>query len=242
MEVKMIILLSGLIGLFVAWLIIYPVTDYYTRIFDRTVLKRGCQDARKLYLSFDDGPDRNYTPALLQILKAQKITATFFLIGRKAEQNPELVAAILADGHEIGLHTYAHRHAYGMFRKNSYAAIQKGLHVLQALTGKPVAWLRMPWGAANLFERLAARQNNLKLVLWTANAQDWLLKTKPQTIKARLLQRVKSGAIIVLHDSGGEPGAPSQMLQALPATLQSLKAAGYQFRSLSEIAGGHQID
>jgi peptidoglycan/xylan/chitin deacetylase (PgdA/CDA1 family) len=237
----MLILWSCLIGLFVAWLIVYPVTDYYTRIFDPAVLKHGCQRAKKIHLSFDDGPDRNYTPALLQILKEQKITATFFLIGRKAEQNPELVAAILADGHEIGLHTYEHRHAYLMFHKKSSAAIVNGLHVLQALTGRPVMWLRLPWGAANLFERSAARQNNLKLVLWTANAQDWLLKTKPQTIKARLLRRVKPGAIIVLHDSGGEPGAPLQMLQALPATLQSLKANGYQFVAISEIAGGQRL-
>jgi peptidoglycan/xylan/chitin deacetylase (PgdA/CDA1 family) len=238
----MLFLLSCLTGLLIAWLIIYPVTDYYTRIFDPTVLKHGCQMVKKIHLSFDDGPDRNYTPTLLRILSEQGVSATFFLIGRKAEQNPELVTAILAAGHEIGLHTYDHRHAYWLFHQKSSLTIKKGLQVLQALTGKPVKWLRPPWGATNFFERLTAAQNNLKLVLWTANAQDWLLKTRPQTIKTRLLQRVKPGAIIVLHDSGGEPGAPQQMLAALPATLRKLKAAGYQFVTLSELVRGGKHD
>jgi peptidoglycan/xylan/chitin deacetylase (PgdA/CDA1 family) len=225
-----------LLGLFVVWFLIYPGTDYYTRICDPLVLKRGNCAGSQIYLSFDDGPDPSYTPVLLQILREQGIRATFFLIGRKAEQNPELVAAILAEGHEIGLHTYDHRHAYLLGRAQSEATIKKGLLVLQRLTGKPVKWLRLPWGAANLFERRAAVQNNLRLVLWTANAQDWLLKTKPTLLKARLLQRVRAGTIIVLHDSGGEPGAPLQMLQALPATLASLKAQGYQFVTLSDTA------
>jgi peptidoglycan/xylan/chitin deacetylase (PgdA/CDA1 family) len=224
-----------LLGLFVVWIFIYPATDYYTRILDFSVLKRGKHTEPQIYLSFDDGPDPNYTPVLLQILREQGIRATFFLIGRKAEQQPELVAAILADGHEIGLHTYDHRHAYLMGPHQSAATIKKGLLILQRLTGKPVKWLRLPWGAANFFERWAAAQNNLRVVLWTANAQDWLLKTKPPTLKARLLQRVRAGTLIVLHDSGGESGAPLQMLQALPATLESLKARGYQFVTLSDL-------
>jgi peptidoglycan/xylan/chitin deacetylase (PgdA/CDA1 family) len=232
------LLLSCLLVLLIAWVVIYPVTDYYTRLVDPGVLKRGSFKDPKLYLSFDDGPDCNYTPALLRILQEHKVRATFFVIAAKAERHPELVNAILAAGHEIGLHTYDHRHAYWLGRQASKTTIRKGVQVLQSLTGTPVEWLRFPWGAANFFGRMEARRNNLKVVLWTANAQDWLLKTRADGITARLVRRVKSGAIIVLHDSGGEPGAPLQMLQALPAVLAALKAAGYQFETLREVAGG----
>jgi peptidoglycan/xylan/chitin deacetylase (PgdA/CDA1 family) len=234
----MLLVWSFLIVILVIWIAIYPGTDYYTRLLDPTVMKQGDPRQFKIHLSFDDGPDERYTPALLRILQEQGIRATFFVIARKAERHPELIAAILAAGHEIGLHTYDHRHAYGLGYRASDVTIRKGLQVLQPLIGKPVQWFRPPWGATNWFERWTAGRHHLQLVLWTANAQDWLLKTGVAGIKDRLLRRVRAGAIIVVHDSGGEPGAPAQMLQALPATLAGLKAAGYQFVSLSEIAGG----
>jgi peptidoglycan/xylan/chitin deacetylase (PgdA/CDA1 family) len=230
----MVISIIGII-LFLAWLVIYPGTDYYTRLCDSSVLKRGNPGQWKLHLSFDDGPDPDYTPFVLQVLRENQIKASFFLIGRKAERHSELVAQILSAGHEIGIHTYHHCHAYRMFAKKSWTTVNDGCRSLQALTGSPPTWFRPPWGAANLFERWAAKRNGMKLVLWTANAQDWLLKTSPRMIVERLARQVKPGVLIVLHDSGGEPGAPAQMLQALPETIRNLKAAGYRFVSLSEL-------
>lgn len=218
-----------------AWCFIYPLTDYYTRLFNPAVMRRISQAGKKIHLSFDDGPDPRYTQEVLDILKKNGVLSTFFLIGEKASQNPEIVLRIIADGHEIGVHSQEHRHSYCMFYSKSIQAVKKGYNILTDITSHPIKWFRPPWGSLNFFESIIVRKLNLKIVLWSVNAQDWLIKTKPVEIMKRIQTRTKPGAIIVLHDSGGEPGAPRQMLQILPDLISLLKKQGYQFVTLTEL-------
>ncbi len=222
------------------WIIIYPGTDYFTRYLDLRVIKKGKKDQSgrlKIALTFDDGPDPLYTPQLLEILNQFNIKATFFLVGVKAEQNPELVARILAAGHEIGLHTYRHHHAYLMDVSHSLESVYLGKATLEKLLKKPIVWLRPPWGALNLWQRYALKKLGLKIVLWSVNAKDWKLSTGSKKIISHLKQQVSNHDIIVLHDSGGELNAPVEMLQALPEVIISLQKAGFRFLTLSEIQG-----
>jgi peptidoglycan/xylan/chitin deacetylase (PgdA/CDA1 family) len=215
--------------------VIYPVTDYYARLVAKGVIKRGDGLGKKICLTFDDGPDPMNTPELLEILKTADIPAVFFLVGRKAERHPELVRAIGSAGHEIGAHTYYHRHAYSMFLKQSLSTIIQGLPPLENITGKPPVYFRPPWGALNLFEYLFLKKMRLKIVLWTANAADWDIRTSPEQIVKRLQTKVAPGSIIVLHDSGGDPGAPRNTLKALPGVIAYFQNSGYRFVSLQEI-------
>ena len=221
--------------LFAAWGIIYPFTDYYVRLFAPEVIRQGTSPEKKICLTFDDGPDPAYTPDLLEILHAADIPAVFFLVGRKAERHPELVRDIVSAGHEIGSHTYEHRHAYGLFRNRSKAAVTQGITSLEIITGDPLIYFRPPWGALNLFQYKRLKKTGLKVVLWTANAGDWDIRNSPETIKKRLERKVQSNSIIVLHDSGGDPGAPRNMLMALPGIIAGFQSNGYQFVSLKEI-------
>lgn len=220
------------------WCVIYPITDYYVRFVAKDVIKQGNVPGKKICLTFDDGPDPMHTPDLLKILQTADIPAVFFLVGRKAERHPELVTAIMAAGHEIGVHTYYHRHAYLMFLKRSLSTITQGLMAIESLTGKPPVYFRPPWGALNLFQYLLLKKMRLKVILWTANAVDWDIRTSPEQIVKHLQTKATSGSIIVLHDSGGDPGAPQNTLKALPDVIAYFLTNGYRFVSLQEICGG----
>ncbi|HEX7715093.1 MAG TPA: polysaccharide deacetylase family protein [Bacillota bacterium] len=224
------------VGLVLLWLLIYPLTDLFVRFVDPKVFKGGDPAARKLCLTFDDGPDPRYTPELLQILRKEQVRATFFLVADKAVAAPDLVRQIIASGHEIGFHTFKHRHAYLLFFNGSLKAVGEGRRKLEEVTGRPVFWFRPPWGALNLFQYLTARVLRLRLVLWSANAQDWEIRTGTDGILERLKERVKPGGVIVLHDSGGDLGAPANTLAAVPEVIRWFKGQGYQFVSLDEMA------
>jgi peptidoglycan/xylan/chitin deacetylase (PgdA/CDA1 family) len=227
-----------LTGLLLLWIIIYPVTDAYVRWMAPSVIRRGKISGKRIHLSFDDGPDPDNTLKFLDILREMKVPATFFLVGEKAVRHPELVQYIIRDGHHIGLHTQYHRHAYLMGPGKSLDSVIKGKRVLEEVSRQPIIFFRPPWGALNLFEYGISKILGLKVVLWTANAQDWEKGTGMEGILERLFRKTTSGTIIVLHDSGGEPGAPQNTLLALPKIITQFQSQGYEFVTLSEIIGG----
>jgi peptidoglycan/xylan/chitin deacetylase (PgdA/CDA1 family) len=179
-----------------------------------------------------------YTTRLLNILKELKIPAVFFLVGSKIENNPDLVRQIITDGHEIGLHSFDHCHAYLMFRRKSIQTVERGYQIIREATGQPPVWFRPPWGAANLFQVICAKRLQMRLVLWTANAADWKIQTGVPGIRQRLQKKVKGGTVIVLHDSGGESGAPENTLRALPEVISDLQQRGLRFTTLADLLGG----
>ncbi len=222
------------------WALLYPVTDYWQRWFSRLVLKKG-QSSKgpdgkpQIYLTFDDGPNPNITPQILNVLAEYHIPATFFLVGYRAERSPELIQEILDRGHEIGIHTYDHCHAYGMFVYKSINTVRRGIGILERIAGKSIVWFRPPWGALNFFELLAVKYFKLRIVLWTANAVDWDVRTTPLQIVERLKKKLQPGCIIVIHDAGGDPGAPRHTLEALPEFIRQAQAEGYRFGTLASI-------
>jgi peptidoglycan/xylan/chitin deacetylase (PgdA/CDA1 family) len=224
--------------LIAVWAIIYPITDYWLRWFSPAVIKKGLTQEFKICLTFDDGPNPEVTPLVLDILAENHVPAVFFLVGYRAERSPELVQRILANNHEIGIHTFDHRHAYRMFFKKSICTICQGKRVLEKISAGSVIWFRPPWGALNLFQYLLLKHLRVKVVLWTANAVDWDLRTTPAQIVERLRRKLSPGCIIVIHDAGGDPGATRNMLEALPVVIQQCQAQGYCFETLTNITGG----
>lgn len=221
------------------WGIIFPFTDWYVRFVSPRTVKKGSGTGAKVCLTFDDGPDPRYTPEVLKILQQFQVPAVFFLVGAKAERYPELVKRIEADGHQIGCHTYYHRHAYLLSFWKSVATIVKGRQAIEIITAKPLRWFRPPWGALNLFQYLFLKRHYLQVVLWNADARDWKKKTESAGVSKRLLKKVKPNSIIVLHDSGGEKGAPANTVEALPGIIKQLQRDGYTFVSLDEALGGN---
>ncbi|MDR3288802.1 MAG: polysaccharide deacetylase family protein [Peptococcaceae bacterium] len=173
-------------------------------------------------ITFDDGPDPDFTPRALDILAAHKVAATFFLVGEKARRYPELVRQIIAGGHQVGAHSWNHRFGWFQTPWTTWKEWGETIRTLESLTGQEISWVRPPWGTFNLALWLWMKKNKKRAVLWNAEGMDWKAGRTPTEITARLLKHIRPGAILLLHDSGGECGAVENMIQALPLICRRL--------------------
>jgi peptidoglycan/xylan/chitin deacetylase (PgdA/CDA1 family) len=175
-------------------------------------------------LTFDDGPDANSTPQLLDLLKEEKIEAAFFCIGKKVAANPELAARIVHEGHLVQNHSYAHSLFTNFF---SVARLRTELSQTQAAiqnaTGMVPQFFRPPMGLSNPRTFRSAKSLDLKVVGWTIRSLD-TISTDPEKITARIARRLEPGAIILLHD-GNIPAA--RLLPTVKLLLATLRERGY---------------
>ena len=166
-------------------------------------------------LTFDDGPDPIVTPRVLEVLKRHNISATFFVVAEKAKIYPELIRQMQAEGHQIGVHSLTHRYAWFSSPWKTAREWTESVRLLEQLTGNKITWMRPPWGTFNLMTWWWLKKHKMRAVLWNVEGHDWESQRLPEDITARILSKVNEGAIIVLHDSGGENGAPENTLIAL---------------------------
>ena len=174
-------------------------------------------------ITFDDGPDPKYTPALLNILARANVKACFFLVGEKAEKNPALVKMIWDQGHQIGSHGYFHKHAWLMSPQATWENWDKGINTIKQIIGKEPDYIRPPWGACNLSLYLWSLARNKRIVGWNAKGKDWKEKRTSSAIIKNILAKTSEGTIILLHDSGGEQSAPKNTLACLEELLRKIK-------------------
>jgi peptidoglycan/xylan/chitin deacetylase (PgdA/CDA1 family) len=180
-------------------------------------------------LTFDDGPDAEYTPKVLDILAKYDAKATFFEVGQNVQKHPELTKRIHAAGHSVENHTWTHAD----LRKLSATAFRQQVmstdQAIRAQIGSTPGCLRPPYGGMNAAVRQRAKALGKDLVVWTVDSRDW---TKPGTaaIVQHVMKHVHSGSVILMHDGGGNR---TQTVAALPTILKTLKAQGYGFRTLT---------
>jgi peptidoglycan/xylan/chitin deacetylase (PgdA/CDA1 family) len=192
-------------------------------------------------LTFDDGPNPFVTPGVLDTLERAHVHATFFVVGRAARAHPELLKRMVADGDEIENHTDGHAHLNALF---SRAAIDREINgasaAIVAATGKQPQFLRPPFGARNRAAIDAANAGGYTVVTWTAMLGDEPSNdTAPDVIVKKLLPDIGDGAIIVLHD--GDQGRDTHAgrtyeAQATALLVRTLKAQGYRFLTVAEMA------
>lgn len=184
-----------------------------------------------VYPSFDDGPDPDWTPRVLDILAFHGAVATFFLVGRRALSHPEIVRLIVAGGHEIGNHSFSHRHPWRMRAKAARQEVRDGAVALEDVCGQPVKLFRPPYGRVRRCMRDEATLCGQSLVLWHRTAIDWGPLGKAGAI-ARRLGRVQPGEIVLMHDGVARANHPEELLRVLPGWLQELKARGLRAMSV----------
>ncbi len=191
----------------------------------RQVLWHGPRDVNRVALTFDDGPHPVDTPRTLEVLARHDIRATFFLVGKHADRYPNLVKEIAAAGHDIGNHTYNHRHQWSLGLIKTVQDIQQGKESLEQILGKTIEYFRPPWGIFNLLTFSAGRTNREEVVLWSCCARDWQISDAPAI--AHLVSTTSSaGSIILLHDANYVFGTSAPMLSALPLIITDLKQRG----------------
>ena len=187
--------------------------------------RRGPPDSRRVALTFDDGPDPEATPRLLAMLARRSVRATFFLIGERAVRHPEIVRAMVADGHEVGNHTWHHRNAWFLTPAQTGREILGGARILADITGLAPTLYRPPWGIVNAPALLTARRAGLRTVLWSLQTEG-LRPRSPEDQLRHCTRRLADGAIVDLHDAPGLPGAAERLLGLMPGLLDLLEARG----------------
>jgi peptidoglycan/xylan/chitin deacetylase (PgdA/CDA1 family) len=183
--------------------------------------KPYCARYKCIALTFDDGPSK-YTSKLLDILKKHRAKATFFVVGRQVHRRPELVRRMVADGHEIGNHTWSHPHMTGLLDDEIAAQLTKTQDIIHKTIGKWPAMMRPPFGETD--ERVAAQAAALGLpqILWTGSTLDWQARDS-RIIRERVLALAKRDGVILMHDT--EP----ETVKAMPGVLDALAKQGYRF-------------
>jgi peptidoglycan-N-acetylglucosamine deacetylase len=200
------------------------------------VVKRG-PARRMVALTFDDGPDPVHTPAILDALAAAGVQAAFFMVGRRVEAAPALARAVRAGGHDLGNHTYGHRHLWTLSPGASIAEVDRGAAAVAEATGASPRYFRPPWGTFNWAAYVRAGQLGEARILWSVRPEGWLLPAPAPRIAAHVVRRAHPGAIINLHDRGGHPSTPAATREALPRMIAGLRARGFEIVPLRVLLG-----
>ena len=191
-------------------------------------LIRGNPLEKIVSLTFDDGPHPKFTDALLAILKKEDVRATFFTVGKMGEKYPELLRHIVADGHEIGNHTFSHATLSDLSTADVEVEYEANNDVIKSATGIRPTFCRPPGGRFNDADVKIAQKLGMITTLWTDDPGDYL-KISADKLEQKVLSKVTNGGIILLH-SGVQ-----QTLDVLPKLIQSVRLQGYRFVSLTEL-------
>jgi peptidoglycan/xylan/chitin deacetylase (PgdA/CDA1 family) len=190
----------------------------------------GPRERNVVALTFDDGPSE-YTPAFLQVLREKHIPATFFEIGQEMSRYPATMRRILREGDEIGNHTMHHTEFPG------YSAIAPATTLAESITHFRPCLFRPPGGAVNSAVIGAAAEDGLRTITWDVDPADW---STPGTgaIYSRVVDAAQPGSIILMHDGGGPR---DETLAALPQIIDTLRARGYGFATVTGLLGQRMI-
>jgi peptidoglycan/xylan/chitin deacetylase (PgdA/CDA1 family) len=192
-------------------------------------------------LTFDDGPDDDWTPQVLDILAAAQVCATFFMVGTQARRSAGLARRIAAAGHEVGNHTFSHRHPWWMSARAARNEVRDGTAVLSDLLGVLPRFYRAPHGRRRRCMSEEARSAGQVHASWNCSAIDWGILGTADGI-ARRLQQVNDGSVVLMHDGRNRHNRPDQLLQVLPPFLARLRRDAVRAGQLDEPAFAWALD
>ena len=179
-------------------------------------------------ITFDDGPHPRGTPAVLEILAAAGVQATFFLVGEQVERDPTLAGEIVAAGHGVGLHCHRHRNLLRVGPRGVREDIARAEERIAGATGRAVALYRPPYGILSACALAQAHRRGWRTLLWTHWGRDWEPRATAQSISARATEAAGPGSVLLLHDADdySTPGSWRRTAAALPLILEALASRG----------------
>lgn len=185
------------------------------------------EDNKIIALTFDDGPNEN-TLSVLDILKKNNVKATFFCIGKNIDKHPGILKRIIEEGHIVGNHSYSHSDFFDFYRKNRVIEeIRKTDDIIESISGKKVQLFRPPYGVTNPSIRRALEVTKHKVIGWNIRSLDGILKDE-KIIFTRIINRIKPGAIVLLHDT-------SHTVTILERLMLHLEENKYKVVSIEEL-------
>lgn len=185
---------------------------------------RGTTAQRAIALTFDDGPDPEETPALLDLLRRENVKATFFLIGRRVDEHPELARRIADEGHLVGNHSHNHRWQNTLTSPSAIAReMTDAQGAIERATGVVPRFYRPPIGLTTPNFQTAIRRVGLKLVGWEVRPFD--TQYPADEVVKRVLRGVKPGSIVLLHDGFSPPG---KIVEITATLIRELRTRGFE--------------
>ena len=210
-----------------------------SNVFCSTVT-HGPRDGKRVALSFDDGPDPEVTPSVLDALAKHGARATFFTIGQSLEAHPRLARRIVVEGHELGNHSWRHSRWQNFFGAAQQAReIERGAQAIAVVTGRQGRPLYRPAiGLKSPALARAAHAQQVTLVAWSLHSRD-TRTADPKRMAQRVLQRIRPGDIVLMHDGHDRPGRHRPACaQAMPLILQGLREKGLHCVTVSGLLEG----
>lgn len=178
-------------------------------------------------LTFDDGPDPVFTSRLLDLLREKQLKATFFVVGQRALQHPELVRRAWEEGHLIANHTWSHRNLFCFLTPSRLRSeIELGSEAVRQCCGARPRYFRSPVGLRHPLLRQALKRAGLEFISWRIRSWDTVIRN-PQKLSRRILSRVRGKDIILLHDH--LPRGADPLLEMLPGLIDKLRERGFSF-------------
>lgn len=193
----------------------------------------------RIALTFDDGPTP-YTAQVLDILERLHVHATFFVLGSEAQRRPDLIRRMMRDGDEVGVHTFTHPHLGAVSAWRERLELQETEQVLAAITGRTTSLLRLPYSSTPdamtaQDVRALQRAGNYWAVFTTRDTRDWARPGVPAIVKAATTTLTRrSGAVVMMHDGGGDR---LQTVRALRILIPKLTAESYRFTTVTQAVG-----
>jgi peptidoglycan-N-acetylglucosamine deacetylase len=190
-------------------------------------------DGNRAVLTFDDGPGPDATPGILDALDRLDVRATFFVLGAEVSREPELARRIVTEGHELGLHGFAHPRYDLLSAEEARADLQQGLDAIESATGVRPKWFRPPYGKLSAATHQVCQSMDLDVVYWSAWGLDWE-EIDSGAISNEVISGLSDGAIVLLHDTAryGRRHSAQPTAEALPAIVDRGRQAGLTWTTL----------
>ncbi|HOY30985.1 MAG TPA: glycosyltransferase [Bacteroidales bacterium] len=213
--------------------------EVYKKLPATCVVDRKGYDPRKLVITFDDGPDPDYTPKILEILRSKNVPAVFFIIGENAQKYLPLVKRIYDEGHEIGNHTFTHPNVNKVSNSRFELELNATRRLIESVTGHSTIIFRTPFNTTYN----AVSYNDIMAVKWaedlhyfcvteSVGAYDWKPGFTKDSIIRSINREISRGSVMIFHDAGGNRKAT---VDALPEIIDYFRAEGYEFVSLAQL-------
>lgn len=199
------------------------------------LLWRARTDRKVMALTFDDGPGDEFTPELLDVLRAARVRATFFLVGSRAQRRRDLVLDQVRDGHEIANHSWSHADLSALDYPDVVRQLERTDELLAEVTGARPTVLRPPWGRINGAVLQHAAQTGQRILLWDLRFHESELPAAGNA--AFVVDRIRPGTVLLAHDAGRAYRRIG--MAAIPAVIEGARELGYEFVTASELFALH---
>jgi cellulose synthase/poly-beta-1,6-N-acetylglucosamine synthase-like glycosyltransferase/peptidoglycan/xylan/chitin deacetylase (PgdA/CDA1 family)/spore germination protein YaaH len=219
----------------------------YIKLPTKYVIRKYGYKPGKIVLTFDDGPDPDYTPKILDILKREKVPAAFFVVGSMVENNIPILRREFEEGYEIGNHTYFHPDISTISIDRVKLELNATRKLIESITGRSTILFRPPFNAdaepqtlAEVIPVAESRKQNYITIGESIDPWDWQPGVTADSIIARTIRYKDNGTMLLLHDAGGD--TREETVKALPAIIHYFKSHGYKFTTIADVLGKPKAD